>query len=65
MTAICVELALCGVEADIERELKTSSGQTTEALRRLLVLLKERQKCIADLAAGEVTVQQMIDRHAA
>ena len=63
-TAICVELALGGVQSDIQKELEASTGRTAEALHRLLERLKERQKCVADLASGEVTVQQMIARQA-
>jgi hypothetical protein len=64
-TAICVELALGGVHADIQKELEASTGQVAETLLRLLERLKERQKCVADLASGEVTVQQVIARQAA
>lgn len=64
-TAICVELALGGVQSDIQKELEASSGQAAEALRRVLERLRERQRCVADLASGEVTVQQMIERHPA
>jgi hypothetical protein len=64
-TAICVELALGGVQSDIQRELDASTGQAAEALRRVLERLKERQKLISDLASGKVTVQQMIERQAA
>jgi hypothetical protein len=64
-TAICVELALGGVQSDIQKELDASTGQTAEALKRVLERLKERQKCIADLASGEVTVQQVIERQVA
>jgi hypothetical protein len=64
-TAICVEPALGGVRADIQRELDASTGQTAEALLRVLERLKEREKCIADLASGEVTVREVIDRQAA
>lgn len=61
-TAICVELALGGVHADIQKELESSTGPVAEALRRVLERVKERQKCVADLASGEVSVEQMISR---
>jgi hypothetical protein len=64
-TAICVELALGGVQADIQKELDASTGETAETLRRLLERVKERQQCVADLASGEFTVRQMIERNAA
>jgi hypothetical protein len=64
-TAICVELALGGVQADIQKELDASAGEAAEALLRVLERLKERQKYVADLASGGVTVQQMIGRQAA
>jgi hypothetical protein len=64
-TAICVELALGGVQEDIQKELARSTGRVAEALQRLLERVKEQRKSLADLASGGVTVQQVIERQAA
>jgi hypothetical protein len=43
VTAICVNLALDGVEADIRQELGQTTGEATSALQRVLAKLKERR----------------------
>jgi hypothetical protein len=48
-TAVCVELALGGVEADLEEELEASTGRTAEVLRRLLNRLRLRRESVAGL----------------
>ena len=48
-TAVCVELALSGVEADLEKELEASTGRAAEALRRVLDRLRQRQETVAEL----------------
>ena len=45
-TAICVELALDGVEGDICAELETNSGPAVDALKRVLEKLRERRKVV-------------------
>lgn len=61
-TAICVELALGGIQSEVQAELDKSSGTTSEALQRLLEQIALRQKSLADLLDKEASVQQMIDR---
>jgi hypothetical protein len=63
-TAMCVELALGGVEADIEKELGASTGVVADTLRRVLDRVRERRQCVSDLASGEFTVKEMIERNA-
>jgi len=48
-TAVCVELALSGVEADLEKELEASTGRAAEALRRVLDRLRQRRETVAEL----------------
>lgn len=43
VTAISVNLALDGVEADIRQELDSMSGEQTPALLRVLEKLKDRR----------------------
>lgn len=43
VTAICVNLALDGVEADIRQELDSMLGEQTPALLRVLEKLKDRR----------------------
>jgi hypothetical protein len=43
VTAICVNLALDGVEQDIRQELSRTTGETANALQRVLAKLKERR----------------------
>ncbi len=43
VTAICVNLALDGVEFDIRRELDQTTGEAATALRRVLERLKQRR----------------------
>lgn len=43
VTAICVNLALDGVEADIRQELSKTTGQSATALQRVLTKLKARR----------------------
>ena len=43
VTAICVNLALDGVEADIRQELSETTGQAATALQRVLAKLKARR----------------------
>lgn len=43
VTAICVNLALDGVEADIRTELGHAEGVEVEALQRVLDKLKHRR----------------------
>ena len=43
ITAICVNLALDGVEADLRDALDRSSGEAAAALRQVLQKLKERR----------------------
>ena len=49
-TAMCVELALNGIEGDIRKELDASTGEAADALRRLLAKVNERQKTVKDFA---------------
>ena len=43
VTAICVNLALDGVEADIRAELEQSTDQMVAALERVLDRLRQRR----------------------
>jgi hypothetical protein len=43
VTAICVNLALDGVEADIRQELDSISGEQARTLLRVLEKLKDRR----------------------
>lgn len=43
VTAICVNLALDGVEADIRQELGSMLGEQTPALLRILEKLRDRR----------------------
>ncbi len=43
VTAICVNLALDAVEADIRKELSQTRGETATALQRVLSRLRERR----------------------
>jgi hypothetical protein len=43
VTAICVNLALDGVEADIRDELEHATGEAAHALRRVLARMKKRR----------------------
>jgi hypothetical protein len=43
VTAICVNLALDGVEADIQEELEWVTNEAAAALRRILARMKERR----------------------
>ena len=43
VTAICVNLALDGVEADLRTELVHSSDQSAAALERVLEKLRQRR----------------------
>ena len=43
VTAICVNLALDGIEADIRSELNRTSGEAAAVLRRVLTRLRERR----------------------
>ena len=43
VTAICVNLALDGVEADIREELERVSDEAASALRRVLTRMKHRR----------------------
>jgi hypothetical protein len=45
-TAICVELALNSVEADIRTELEKSGGPAADALNRVLEKMRERRKVL-------------------
>jgi hypothetical protein len=45
-TAICVELALNSVEADIRAELEKSGGSAADALNRVLEKMRERRKVL-------------------
>jgi hypothetical protein len=45
-TAICVDLALDSVEADIRHELTTAVGIEADALRRVLKKMQERRKIL-------------------
>jgi hypothetical protein len=45
-TAICVELALGTVEADIKSELEKATGPTADALLRVLEKMRERHKVL-------------------
>ena len=49
VTAICVNLALDGVEADIREELERVTDEAALALRRVLVRMRQRR------VAGDVT----------
>ena len=50
-TAICVNLVLDGVEADIREELERVTDEAASALRRVLALMKQRR--VAENAAPE------------
>jgi hypothetical protein len=43
VTAICVNLALDSVEQDLREELEAATGQSAEALRRVLTKLRHRR----------------------
>ena len=43
VTAICVNLALDGVEADIRQELSLTTGETATALARVLARIRQRR----------------------
>lgn len=45
-TAICVELALNTVEADIRTELERTGGLAAEALNRILEKMRERRRVL-------------------
>jgi hypothetical protein len=45
-TAICVELALNTVEADIRAELEKCGGPAADALNRVLEKMRERRKVL-------------------
>jgi hypothetical protein len=49
VTAICVNLALDGVEADIRGEIDNISDEAATALERVLVRLRERRAADRDL----------------
>jgi hypothetical protein len=49
VTAICVNLALDGVEADIRGEIDNISDEAATALERVLVRLRERRVADSDL----------------
>lgn len=51
--AICVELALGAVADDIRRELESSSGQTAEVLRRLIVRVQDRQRLVTEYSGAK------------
>lgn len=51
VTAICVNLALDGVEADIRSELDRMTGEGASALRRILDLLRRRRVARDELGA--------------
>ena len=46
-TAMCVDLAYEAMEADIEVEIARASGQTQDALIRLLGKLRSRRKVLS------------------
>jgi hypothetical protein len=52
VTAICVNLALDGVEADIRQELSRTSGEAASVLQRVLAKLKERRVARDELRSG-------------
>jgi hypothetical protein len=52
VTAICVNLALDGIEQDIREELEAATGRSVEPLRRVLTKLKHRR-----LAERQPTLQ--------
>jgi hypothetical protein len=45
-TAMCVDLALDGVEEDIQREIAAAGGNDGQALRRVLEKTRERRKML-------------------
>ena len=51
VTAICVNLALDSVEADIRDELEQITGDAAATLRRVLVRLKENRVAGSELKA--------------
>jgi hypothetical protein len=51
VTAICVNLALDGVEADIREELDHITGESAAALERVLAKLRERRVTGQELRA--------------
>ena len=52
VTAICVDLALDGVEADIRDELIRTSGDTAQVLKRVLDRLRNRRVAKSELQAA-------------
>jgi hypothetical protein len=52
VTAICVNLALDGVEADIRQELSQTTGEATASLQRVLAKLKDRRIAGNELKTG-------------
>jgi hypothetical protein len=54
VTAICVNLALDGVEADIQEELDWVTDEAAAALRRVLAKMKERRIAEDQPAVGRM-----------
>ncbi len=54
VTAICVNLALDGVEADIREELEQATEEAAYALRRVLARMKERR--VSETKCNEKTL---------
>lgn len=52
VTAICVNLALDGVEADLQEELNRSGEEAATALRRVLDKLRHRRVKRDELTAA-------------
>ena len=52
VTAICVNLALDAVEADLSEELRRARGDAAAALERVLARLKDRRVSGLDLEAA-------------
>ena len=49
-TAVCVNLAIDGIEGDIRKELSVTSGEAADTLKRVLERLKKRRIVVDELA---------------
>ena len=52
VTAICVNLALDGVQADLQEELERATDEAAAALRRVLERMKQRRVADHEHAVG-------------
>ena len=51
-TAVCVNLAIDGIEGDIRKELGATTGEVADALVRLLDRLKKRRIVVDQIEAA-------------